>query len=298
MYKFIIAGGSGFIGRHISDAIEKRGGNVTILTRRVDPSLPFKQIPWDPSQESGNGNGIDIQGFDAVVNLSGASIAKRWTKRHKKEMENSRIDSTLKIVDMINGAERKPRFFISASAIGYYGNSENEKFDESSGPGNDFLSNLASEWEGAARRVNKDVRLIIPRFGVVLGKDGGALPQLMRAVNQRVSFNLKGRNSWKSWVHIDDLVSSLFFLMDIDYAGVYNCVAPNPVKMEDMMQMLFSKSGKRPVLKLPGSMTKLLLGEGGFDSIFGGQYVVPSKLAELKYKFIFSDAREAIDTLL
>lgn len=298
MTRYLIAGGSGFIGRHLSTLIEKEGGQVVILTRSRGRSQNFKEIQWNPTEKLNKEIQTEVEKSEVIINLAGSSIGKRWTSSRKDELTDSRIDSTSSLVNLINEAERKPKFFVSASAIGYYGNNENDKLDENGKQGVDFLANLSIAWEKEAIKVDDVVKLIIPRFGIVLGKDGGAFPELLKAFSMGVNFNLKSVHAWKSWIHIDDVVSSILFMVDNNFEGIYNCVSPNPVEMIFMADTIRKKIGKGKGIRIPKSIMKTVLGEGGVKSIYEGQYVLPRKLTEMNFKFKFENLEKAINSLI
>lgn len=294
--RYLIAGGTGFIGRHLSIKILQAGGEVSVLTRNRNSSLPYKQILWNPGE--GQLSPADIEGYDVIVNLVGAGIDKRWTSSYKREIEDSRIGATSLLVDKINEVSTKPSFFVSASAIGYYGNVEDEIVDESSKNGTDFLSDLTVKWEEAAMRASGEVQVIIPRFGVILGNDGGALPQLMRGAKSGVAFNLNGRPGWKSWIHIEDTVASIVYMVEKHFEGIYNAVSPHPIKLDELMELITGLIGKKSRIRLGQSVSRIFLGEGSQHSIFEGQRVSPSKLVESGFNFKFPNIQEALRDLI
>lgn len=297
MLKVLIAGGSGFIGRHLSRRIRESGGEVAIVTRSPNPSIPFQQITWDSLSNEEKSSKL-VEGYDMIVNLSGAGIEKKWSEAYKKEMLESRIRSTSTIVKAINSSKERPKYFVNASAVGYYGDVEGKAVDEDSKPGDDYLANLCVSWEEEARKIDREVKLLIPRFGVILGRDGGAFPQLMRGINSGVSFNLKGKESWKSWVHIDDAISSIVFMTQIGFDGPYNVVSPNPLRMDGLMNILAMESGRKIRIRMGPAMANLLLGEGSKYSIFSGQKVVPKRLIDSGFNFKFPGISEALKDLL
>lgn len=297
MLKVLITGGSGFIGRHLSRRIRESGGEVAIVTRSPNPSIPFQQITWDSLSNEEKSSKL-VEGYDMIVNLSGAGIEKKWSEAYKKEMLESRIRSTSTIVKAINSSKERPKYFVNASAVGYYGDVEGKAVDEDSKPGDDYLANLCVSWEEEARKIDREVKLLIPRFGVILGRDGGAFPQLMRGINSGVSFNLKGRESWKSWVHIDDAISSIVFMTQIGFDGPYNVVSPNPLRMDGLMNILAMESGRKIGIRMGPAMANLLLGEGSKYSIFSGQKVVPKRLMDSGFNFKFPGISEALKDLL
>lgn len=297
MVNTLIAGGSGFIGKHLSKKIKESGGEVAILTRESNPSIPYKQITWDPTGR-GELPSKEIEGYELIVNLSGAGIDKKWSEPYKKEIIESRVKSTELLVNAINSAEVQPKYFVNVSAIGYYGDIEEGSVDEESKPGNDYLADLCVRWEDEARKVSKNVKLLIPRFGVVLGKDGGAFPQLLRGAKTGVSFNLKGKSSWKSWVHVEDAVSSIIFMTQAGFEGPFNVVSPNPLKMDGLMNLIAGEIGKKIRIRMGPSMANIMLGEGSKYSVFSGQKVLPKRLLDLGFSFKYPGIQETLSDLL
>jgi hypothetical protein len=297
MVNTLIAGGSGFIGRHLSRKIKESGGEVTLLTRKTNPSLPYKQINWDP-----NGDGTllerEIEGYDLIVNLSGAGIDKKWSDSYKRELVDSRVRSTALLVRAINSASKKPTYLVNASAIGYYGDVEDFPVDDKSKPGDDFLANLCVSWEDEAKKVDKSVKLLIPRFGVILGSDGGAFPQLLRGARSGVTFNLKGKAGWKSWIHVDDAVSSIIFMTQRGFEGAYDVVSPNPLRIDGLMTLIAGQMGKKLRIKMGPSIANLVLGEGSKYSVFGGQKVLPTRLLDLGFNFKYPNIQETLRDLM
>ena len=297
MVRALIAGGSGFIGKHLSKKIIDGGGEVAILTRKADQSISYKQITWNPTGDEGI-QAKEIEGYDVVINLAGAGIDKKWTEPYKKEIVDSRVRSTSLLVNAINSANSKPKYLVSASAIGYYGNVEEGTVDEDSRAGDDFLANLSTRWEEEAKKVDKSVKLLTPRFGVILGNDGGAFPQLLRGARSGISFNTKGRASWKSWIHVDDAVSSIIFMTQGGFEGAYNAVSPNQLRLDGLMNLIAGEMGKKIRIRMGPSIAKLMLGEGSEYSVFSGQRVVPRRLLEMGFKFKYPNIQEALNDLM
>nr|GFA36894.1 epimerase family protein SDR39U1 homolog, chloroplastic [Tanacetum cinerariifolium] len=228
-----------------------------------------------------------IQGSTGVVNLAGLPISTRWSPEIKKEIKQSRIKATSKVVDLINKSpsDLRPTVFVSATAVGYYGTSETQLFDEQSPSGNDYLSEVCREWEGTALGVDKDVRLALIRIGVVLGKDGGALAKMIPIFMMFAGGPLGSGKQWFSWIHIDDLVNMLYeALLNPSYKGVINGTAPNPVRLAEMCEHLGSVLGRPSWLPVPDLALKAVLGEGAVV-VLEGQRVVPARAKELGFSY-------------
>ncbi|GMP64017.1 hypothetical protein CsSME_00025472 [Camellia sinensis var. sinensis] len=192
-------------------------------------------------------------------------ISTRWSPEIKKEIKDSRIRVTSKVVDLINGSQDdvRPTVLVSATALGYYGSSETRVFDEQSPSGNDYLSEVCREWEASALRVNKNVRLALIRIGVVLGKDGGALAKMIPLFMMFAGGPLGSGRQWFSWIHLDDIVNLIYeALNNPSYKGVINGTAPNPVRLGEMCEQLGSVLGRPSWLPVPDFALKAVLGEG------------------------------------
>lgn len=300
--RVFLTGGTGFVGgaltRHLLDA----GHSVTILTRplerederlegvsfvRGDPTTPGR---W---QE-------ELPSHDAVVNLAGASIFRRWTRSAKQAMWESRIRTTTNLVDAMEACEKGSMALVSASAVGYYGNRGDDLLDEQSQRGDGFLADLAEEWEARASKAEgHGARVVRARFGVVLGEGGGALAKLIPMFKWWLGSPLGKGDQWFSWITLPDLVDAILFLLERqDVSGPVNCVAPNPVTNEEMTRTLGEALGKPTILpNTPRFMIDAVLGELG--SIFlEGQRVVPKKLLESGFLFEYPDLRSALDAFI
>ncbi|MGR4031780.1 TIGR01777 family oxidoreductase, partial [Bacillus sp. ZZQ-131] len=232
--KIAISGGTGFIGKYLSTFFVQKGYTVYILTRKKttetsDPKLQYVQ--WTPDLQT-----FPLSSIDVVINLAGESINSRWTKKQKKAILNSRIQTTKGLIKQLQALHKKPHTFINASAIGYYGTSEVESFTEQQEtPGNDFLAETVFLWEQeAAKACSLGIRTIYTRFGVVLGADGGALPKMLLPYQFYIGGTIGSGKQWLSWIHIDDVVRMMDFIIhkkEID--GPLNMTAPTPIRMKE-----------------------------------------------------------------
>ncbi|KAH9696598.1 Epimerase family protein SDR39U1-like [Citrus sinensis] len=241
-----------------------------------------------------------IQGSTAVVNLAGTPIGTRWSSEIKKEIKESRIRVTSKVVDLINESPEgvRPSVLVSATALGYYGTSETEVFDESSPSGNDYLAEVCREWEGTALKVNKDVRLALIRIGIVLGKDGGALAKMIPLFMMFAGGPLGSGQQWFSWIHLDDIVNLIYeALSNPSYRGVINGTAPNPVRLAEMCDHLGNVLGRPSWLPVPEFALKAVLGEGAFV-VLEGQRVVPARAKELGFPFKYRYVKDALKAIM
>lgn len=227
-------------------------------------------------------------------------ISTRWTPEIKKEIKESRIRVTSKVVDLINSTtvELRPSVFVSATAVGYYGTSETQVFDETSPSGNDYLSQVCREWEGKAVEVDKDVRLALIRIGVVLGKDGGALAKMIPLFMMFAGGPLGNGRQWFSWIHLDDLVNLIYeAIKNPSYKGVINGTAPNPVRLQEMCDQLGQVMGRPSWLPVPDFALKAVLGEGA-TIVLDGQKVLPTKAKELGFSFKYPYIGDALKAIM
>ncbi|KAH7692688.1 Epimerase family protein SDR39U1 protein [Dioscorea alata] len=297
-----ITGATGFIGRRLVQKLLSDNHGVHVLTRSrrnaqlIFPVESFPEVTIAEEQQWGN----SIQVSDAVVNLAGMPISTRWSPEIKKEIKQSRINVTAKVVHLINqmNADVRPSVLVSATAIGYYGTSENKVFDEASPSGHDYLSEVCREWEGRALEVDKDVRLVLIRIGVVLGKDGGALAKMIPLFMMFAGGPLGTGNQWFSWIHLDDLVNLICeALTNPSYKGVINGTAPNPVRLSEMCKELGNVMGRPSWLPVPDFALKAVLGEGA-TLVLDGQKVIPAKAKELGFSFKYPSIRNALKAII
>ncbi|MFW6359458.1 MAG: TIGR01777 family oxidoreductase [Chroococcales cyanobacterium] len=300
--KIAITGATGFVGSRLVQKLTENGHSILVLTRnenrgkRVFPSTAFPNIEivgYTPKQ-SGEWQ-KKISGCDAVINLAGEPIAdKRWTPQEKKEIKESRQLGTQKIVEAIQQAENKPSVLINTSAIGYYGTSETETFDENSPPGNDFLAEVCQVWEGEAHKVKEaDVRLVILRFGIVLG-EGGAIAKMITPFRFFAGGPIGSGRQWFSWIHREDLVNLIIQALNrSDMEGVYNATAPNPVTMTELSQKLGEVMHRPSWLPVPDFALEMLLGDGA-KVVLEGQQVLPKKTEATGFQYQYPTVKPAL----
>jgi uncharacterized protein (TIGR01777 family) len=293
----VIAGGTGFIGGHLVDYLLRQNHNLTLLTRSSgEKTGGAKSIRWDGRTIGSWADSID--GADAVINLAGKNIFTRWSEENKRAILASRMDSTRILVQAIKQASRKPAVFISTSAVGYYGNTGDEEVTESHAPGRDFLADVCVQWEAASHEARQfGVRVVNPRFGIVLGKDGGALQQMKLQFNLFVGGYMGSGRQFFPWVHIDDLIRSLGFLLDQpDTNGPYNITAPHSVRMKEFASTLGDVMNRPSWLPVPTFALKLALGEAA-GLLIDGQRAIPAALVQRGFTFSLPTAREALQNI-
>ena len=287
----VIAGGSGMIGTALTAALFAEGHDVTVLSRDASTSVKrAKTAVWNPGKTP-----LDLDAIgnvDVIVNLAGYSLSKMpWTAARKKRILESRVDATTTLVDAIARAARKPRVFISGSAVGFYGNRGNEALSESSSRGKGFLADVVSAWEEAAEQVDPAVRLVIARTGIVIAAEGALTP-----LRQLARFSLVGPlgrgRQWWPWISLHDEVNALIFaIKNRSMSGVVNLVAPTPATARDVIRTLARRMHRLYWFPTPGFVLRMFLGEAAKEMLLSSQKVVPTHL--VASGFVYAD--ETID---
>lgn len=302
--KVFMTGGTGFVGTTLIRRLMENGHEVTVLTRKATSKGDWGRtggpsyVEGDPTQPGAWQK--EVPQHDAIVNLAGASIFRKWDRKGKELIRDSRVQTTRNLVQALSGGEKRGVTFLSTSAVGYYGFHGDELLDEESPAGNDFLASVTREWESAAGRAQDlGARVVICRFGIVLGKNGGPLGEMKPLFEKGLGSPLGRGNQWFSWIHEKDLADILLFLMARnDLSGPFNCTAPEPVTNRDLTQALARALGKSTILPaVPAFVVKMAKGE--FASLLlEGQRVLPKKLTTYGYQFHFSDIEAALNDLL
>ena len=302
----IIAGGSGFLGRALAQSLAAAGHRVQILTRQP-PSAdraaagPFERITWTPD---GTANGLwtaPCSGADVIVNLAGESIAAgRWTPRRKLQLRNSRILATRSLARFVADSEQPPATFVSASAIGIYGDRGGEALTESARPGRGFLADLAKAWEQEALAAQGDAtRVVLLRTGIVLDPREGALAKMLTPFRLFAGGPFGSGRQFMSWIHRDDWVSLARWAVDTPgVRGPINLTAPNPVTNADFARALGRALGRPAAVPAPGLALTLLLGEMAGPLLLHSQRVLPARALEAGFRFAHTDLDEALADLL
>lgn len=298
--KIVIAGGSGFLGRALSEHLVGRQHQVVILTRgeSVPASTGARPVSWQPDGSQNPGNWArEIDGADAIVNLTGAGMAdKRWTRRRKDELRLSRVQPTRSLVAAIRAAAVKPATFVQGSAVGFYGPSHDEVIDESFPPGQDFLGQLAVSWEAEAHPVSAlGSRLVILRSGVVLARHGGMLKKVIPPFQFFVGGPIASGRQYLSWVHLADWIAIVTWVLETSsVSGAVNASAPTPVTNEDFSRAL-GRALRRPSwLRVPAFALKTIFGEMADDMLISGQRVVPKRALDAGFSFKYPDIDSAL----
>jgi uncharacterized protein (TIGR01777 family) len=292
--KVVIAGGSGFLGGPIVERLLARGDDVAVLTRNPAPVRAGRALQWDArSQGAWSGEAASA---DVVINLAGENIGEgRWTAERKKRMISSRLDATGAIVEALRREPARARTFISASAVGFYGNRGDEVLDESSPRGSGFLAELVERWEAAAREAESLARLVILRFGVVLAPDGGALKKMMLPFKLGVGGPVGDGRQWMSWLERADAVRIVEWAIDHPAASsTYNATSPQPVSNREFARALGRALHRPALMPAPAFALRLAFGEMAEEVLLAGQRVVPVRASAEGFAF----ERPSIDAAL
>lgn len=275
----LVAGGTGFIGQHLCQALISRGDSVRVISRKRGVE---NALHWD-----------DLLAYqepvDAIINLAGESIAGgRWSQSKKDRLLASRIQSTETLVNFCQNARVQPKALINASAIGFYGDHGNEVITEETKPNNCFSHQLCESWEKTLSplKTHTRIRICIARFGVVLAPDNGAYPQMVAPFKMKLGLQNGDGEQWFSWVSLQDVVAALVYMLDnTGLEGPYNVTSPNPIKNKQFTRELAIKYGAKINGKLPAGFLKLAFGQMAEELILASQRVVPDALIEEGFTF-------------
>jgi uncharacterized protein (TIGR01777 family) len=303
--RLLLLGCTGFVGKELVPALLKEGHELCIISRKNINNLrinipldkyKFLKIDLSKKQNWSNENLlINLKNSDGIINLIGEPIAdKKWTDIQKEEIEKSRINSTKFLMETLKKSRINPKVIVNGSAIGFYGTSLTQEFNENSQSGNDFLANLCNKWEEVANGKPFFSRLVIFRIGIVLEAEGGALGKMLPVFKIGLGGPIGDGKQWMSWIHRTDLCGLIIkALVDKQFSGVYNAVAPETVLMKDFSKTLGRCLNRPNLLPVPGTILKLLLGDGA-KLVLEGQKVISIKLQEKIYKFKYPLLEKAI----
>jgi uncharacterized protein len=306
MARILISGASGLLGSALSPALESHGYEVTRLVRQK--ARDDREIQWDPTKPV---PAEVVSGFEAVIHLSGENIAGRWTEQKKCRIRDSRIFTTDFLAQALAKADKKPRTFICASAIGYYGNRGDEILTEESLSGDGFFPEVCREWESATEPASDaGIRVVNLRTGLVLSREGGALKQMLLPFRLGLGGKIGDGSQYWSWVHIDDFVSAVHHILNhensgggrasspVRLAGPVNMTAPNPVTNAEFTRTLASALKRPALLPVPAFVARLAFGELADEGLLASARVVPRKLLGDSFQFQCSDLTSAFRELL
>jgi uncharacterized protein (TIGR01777 family) len=296
----VIAGGSGFLGRALSERLRRAGHEIIVLTRRAAGMPAIEGVrygEWDPDGSIGEWARL-LDGVGAIVNLSGASIGdRRWSDERKEALRLSRTLSTRSLATAVRIANVKPTVFVQASGVGFYGaDLSSREVDESFPPGSDFLGELAVAWEAEAHPVaSLGTRLAIVRSGIVLARHGGALPQMAQPFRWFVGGPLGSGTQYISWIHLDDWTRLVAWVIDTPtVSGVINASSPAPATNAEFSRAIGNALGRPSWFPVPGFVLRLIVGEFAEAGLLKGQRAIPRRTQELGFHFEHPALGEAV----
>ena len=306
----LMTGATGLVGTALVQSFTAEGHTIYRLTRAETRRPSAKgtavfDVPWNPSSgELGGSGGLGAlqvpANVDAVINLAGAPIVGgRWTKDRKALLRSSRVDTTRGLVSAIAKMDKRPQVLLSASAIGYYGNRGDELVTENSSPGTDFLAELAKEWENeVVKAEGLGVRVVLLRFGIILAKEGGALPKMMLPFKYGLGGKLGSGRQWTSWIALQDVVAIIQAALRSDsWKGPLNLVAPQAMRNSDFTKSLAKVMHRPAIFAAPTFALRLAMGEMA-ETLLGGVRVAPQVLEQHGYRFLHANLEEALKAIL
>lgn len=296
--RILVSGSSGLIGTALVASLKSAGGRVVRLTRpsTVTGSGDEERISWNPQQPV---SPEVVSGFDAVIHLAGESIVGRWTADKKTRLRESRIPATANLARALAQTKAKPKIFLSASAIGYYGDRDDEVLTETSSPGTGFIADLAREWEQASvPATDAGICTVQMRIGVVIAAAGGALPKMLLPFKLGLGGKLGNGRQWMSWIDLQDVIGAIQHLLRSDLLeGPINLVAPKPVTNADFSKILGSVLRRPAIFPVPAFAAKLAFGEMADQLLLASERVEPTKLISSGYPFRFPTLRQSLESL-
>lgn len=295
--EILVSGSSGLIGRALVEQFERDGHSVTRLVR-PGSSTDADGVTWDPS--AGELDAAEVEGVDAVVHLAGESINQRWTAETKRRIVESRVQGTRLLSETLADLEDPPEVLVSASAVGYYGDRGDEWLSEDAGPGDLFISEVCEKWEAAAQPATENgVRVVNLRTGIVLSREGGALPQMLPPFKVGAGGRLGSGEQYMSWLTREDAVGIVDHLIHTpEVEGPVNVCTPDPVTNAEFTDALGSALGRPTVLFVPEFGVKLLFGQMGEELLLASDRMRPTKLQESGYTWSDPELRPALEDVL
>ncbi len=297
MKNYLITGGTGFVGTRLISELEKQAHHIYILTRNPEMyrnTATQTFLSYDHHPE-------DLPTIHGIINLAGDSLFGYWTKTKKASIRSSRMETTERLLQMTRQLSKPPEVWINASAIGFYGTSEDLIFtEETTASGNDFLAEVVTEWEKTAQQATElGIRVVYARFGIILGREDGALPLMSLPVKMFAGTKMSDGEQWMSWIHIEDVVQLLLLCLQSEkIAGPVNFTAPEPKRNKEFTKMMATVL-KRPFWPIPAPYPIIRMAIGEMSMLLlKGQCVLPNKAEEFHYRFRYPKLKDALTNLL
>lgn len=295
-HRILVTGGTGFIGQVLCPKLIANGYSLTVLSRQSEADV--RAACGRVEAVSDLDLLVDHPGFGGVINLAGEGIAdKRWSNQRKQQLRDSRIALTRRLVSVIRTWNSAPTVLVSGSAVGFYGNQDSVRVTEDTPPHDEFTHQLCRDWEAEANKLEADgVRVCLSRTGIVAGPDGGFLQRMLLPFRLGLGGRLGSGNQYMPWVHRDDVVSALIFMLESENAtGPYNVVSPNPVTNREFTRCLASVLNRPAIFPAPAPVLRVALGEMS-RLLLTGQQAVPQRLLQQDFRFTYPDLTAALES--